>query len=93
MKSILRVILVLTGLGILVGIGLWVSSSRTISTADDYRAYFGAGVLVACLLPFTVSLGFYKLITIAEEHKKVTEVYLDLINDHIMDLKKQEESR
>ena len=91
MKSLLSVIFVLTGLGILVGIVLWVSSSRIVSTADDYQAYLGAGVLVACLLPFTISLGFYKLITIAEEHKEVTEVYLDLINDHIMDLKRQEE--
>lgn len=87
MKVLLGVIIFISGIALLIGVGYYLDAVRSVTTADDYRMGIGAGIVGASLLPFIISLGFYKVVDTLEHQGEQKEKWLESINYNLLDIR------
>lgn len=85
MKTLLQVIMIITGVALISGI-IYYLQART--TADEYKIALGAGIIGTSLLPFIISLGFNKLIEMFEYKAEQRKIWLESINHNLLEIKK-----
>lgn len=88
MKTLLGVIMILSGIALIIGIAYYLEALRSVTTADDYRMGIGAEIIGMSLLPFITSLGFYKLTDIFENETEQRKIWLEGMNENLLEIKK-----
>lgn len=88
MKSLLRVVMVLSGIALIIGIVYYVQAEASVTTADDYKTAIGAGIVGISLLPFVISLGFYKVVDMLEGGAEQRKIWLEGINYNLLEIRK-----
>lgn len=89
MKILLGLIIVISGIALLIGVAYYLEALRSVTTADDYRMGIGAGIIAMSLLPFIISIGFYKVVDMLEDDFEHRKIWLEAMNKNLIEIRKR----
>lgn len=89
MKILLGIIIFISGIALLIGVGYYLDALRSVTTADDYRMGINAGIIGISLLPFVISVGFYKVVDMLENAIEQRKIWLEGMNYNLIQIRKR----